>query len=266
MADGGGPATSRTKDKGEAGSPAERPLPEQLAKVLPFIATVVGTVTAIYGLASPYARTRSGKIWLTLGVSAAVLLVGITMVLLYNLGRKFGSKKLRLSVSAVASAIVIILAVGTGATYLIWHAKSSSPSVSITNMPSGTIASPESGASNVCANSILRASGTARNIQRGHRLWLFLYVASAGGGTGLYYPADHATQLLAHGRWSGDIYVGGTGQAGEQFRLWLADLGSQGLKKLGINIPGPSPGFTSLHYAPDVATFYSVTFTTINCP
>ena len=163
---------------------------------------------------------------------------------------------------AIAAATAIVLAVGAGATYVIWHADSSHTRISAAATPSGTITSPRGGATDVKQNKILHASGTAHNLQQDHRLWLFLYVPTAGGGTGLYYPSDSGPQLPADGRWSGAIYIGGTGHPGQRLTLWLAELGPKGIKNLGINTPGPSPGFARLHYASDVTPLFSVTFTT----
>lgn len=245
-----------------SGAPIAR---EQLAKVLAFNAAVIGVVTAIYGTVSPYARTLSGKIWFTLGASAAFLLISITIVLLYNIGKKYGSRKLSVSVGVMVAAIIAILAVGGGATYLIWHARPSAaaktpaPSTSgtlpTTSSVRGTITSPGSGPVDIAPYSTLHASGTARNVERGHSLWLFLHVDC----NGLYYPSDPGSLKLAHGRWSGSVFVGGCGPG--RFTLWLADLGPQGLAKLGIGIPGQSPGFATLQFAPDVTPLDSVPFT-----
>jgi hypothetical protein len=91
------PAGAGDKESGDDRSHQAPQLADQLAKVLPSVAAVLTIVMSIYGNASPYARTRSGKVWFTLGVSAALLLIVITMVLLYNLGR-YDSRKITVSV------------------------------------------------------------------------------------------------------------------------------------------------------------------------
>jgi hypothetical protein len=168
--------------------------------------------------------------------------------------------KATISGRLVITVLAVILALGTMAGYLLWNSTAPPPRPAV--RPYGTITSPYNGESNVHFNTTIPVTGTAHNIHSGHRLWLFLYVATADAGAGLYYPSNGGPVLRAGGQWSGAIYIGGTGHAGQRLTLWLADLGPVAVSKLGINVPGPSPGFAGLRYARDVTPLASVTFTT----
>lgn len=261
------PPAANGSSRDESNSSPEPSLRKQLGKVIPAVATALYIAAAVYVPASPFARTRSGKVWLTLGLCAAGLLIIAGVLWLYKLARKYRSRQIRTSAGAIVAAVVVILAIGVSATYLIWRGR-----VSTTVPPagshsvSGTISWPADGTSNVCQNKTLNASGTAENVQKGHHLWLFLYVASANNGTGLYYPGDREPLFRTNGQWSGGaVFIGGTGQPGQRLTLWLVDLGPGGYQKIGVNVPGSSPGFAVLRFAPDVAPLKSVTFTTADC-
>jgi hypothetical protein len=100
-------------------------------------------------------------------------------------------------------------------------------------------------------------SGTARNAPPGHELWLFLYVASVSK---YYAAAPGSLKLRPDGRWTGSIYVGGSGQPGERFTIWLVDMGPRSLRILNTDVNGQNSGFDRLRLAGDTTLLASVTF------
>lgn len=122
---------------------------------------------------------------------------------------------------------------------------------------SGTITFPTDATTSIPPASILHARGTARHVRPAHRLWLFLYVESVAR----YYPSSPGAITLAQGHWKGTIYVGGSGQSGEQFMLWLVDFGPKALQRLNSDTYGQNNGFTKLKLASDATILGSVTFT-----
>ena len=115
---------------------------------------------------------------------------------------------------------------------------------------------PHNYATNVPAACTLRASGTAHHIQSNHHLWLFLYFYDD-----LYYAGDDLN-LAKDGQWSGHIYIGGAKKPGQQFVLWLLDLGPNGWTELNTDVNGQQNGFHGWRLANDVTRLAYVTFIT----
>ena len=75
---------------------------------------------------------------------------------------------------------------------------------------------------------VITASGSATGLVRGHQLWVLVQFLPSGP----YFPAA----VVQDGdRWAAaDLYVGGPGQAGQDFLLHLADFGPAAQQKLDI--------------------------------
>jgi len=253
----------------EPPQPPKRSAWAEFVKRLSAIPVIVGIIFAGLGgvawFVSLFARTRSQAIFYTVAAVGGVLLSVAVVLLVYVYVRTYATAAIRTRIGILAAAFILVMAASTGVSYLIGHKGPARATGASTDAVRGSITSPSNGAENVCQNKTLNASGTVFNIRNGHRLWLFLYVASANNGAGLYYPGDQGP-LSTNGLWAGGaVYIGGTGQPGQRLTLWLADLGPQGFDELGVNNPGPSPGFATLQYAPDVTPLDSVTFTTMTC-
>jgi hypothetical protein len=115
---------------------------------------------------------------------------------------------------------------------------------------------PHNYATNIPAACTLKASGTARHIQADHHLWLFLYFYDDK------YYAGSNFHLAKDGRWSGSIFIGGDKEPGQQFVLWVFDLGPAGWEKLNTDISGQNNGFHGWRLAGDVTRLAYVTFKT----
>jgi hypothetical protein len=125
----------------------------------------------------------------------------------------------------------------------------------------GTITWPINGATDVKHASPLHASGTVQDLQPGHQLLLFLNFANEN----LYYGGDPSPSItLTTGKWSVVIFIGGNRQPGQQFRLYLVDLGPH--DKLLVdnqNNPDWNSGFpASILWGQGEQVLYSLTFTT----
>ncbi len=106
-------------------------------------------------------------------------------------------------------------------------------------LPSGTITTPASGAV-VGAYKMLPSSGTARNIQPGYRLDLFLKFADLG----VYYAAGDPNSALrfADGRWHGSIYIGGAAPC----TVYLVDLSPSSVQLMNSETSYQENGFPNI--------------------
>jgi hypothetical protein len=168
----------------------------------------------------------------------------------------------------LAAAGVVIAALigllGRSATVNVNIGNSSSPASSASSLTQprrsplahAAFTSPHNYATNVPAACELKASGTAQHIQRGHHLWLFLYFYDDR-----YYAGDDL-HLVKGGGWYGHIYIGGAKTPGQQFVLWLFDLGPNGWTVLNTDINGQQNGFNGWRLANDVTRLAYVTFIT----
>lgn len=93
-------------------------------------------------------------------------------------------------------------------------------------------------------------------MQGNHHLWLFLYFYDDR------YYAGNDLHLTKDGRWSGHIYIGGAKAPGQQFVLWLFDLGPEGWTRLNTDVNGQQNGFHGWRLANDVNRLAYVTFIT----
>jgi hypothetical protein len=102
----------------------------------------------------------------------------------------------------------------------------------------------------------LKATGTVRHLEKNHHLWLFLYFYDDK-----YYAGDSLT-LTKDGHWSGRIFIGGDKKPGQDFVLWLFDLGPNGWTELNTDIDGQNNGFHSWRLANDVSRIAYIDFRT----
>lgn len=204
-----------------------------------FIAIVLTVIAAIGTRVSLSGKRRqvkssSGATWrlhpaVVSVIISAALIVGGTVI------AAFASNVLELSPSP-------------GPTVTITSSSPSSPTAS------GSITFPLNGADYIPGSSILRATGTVHNLEKGHHLDLFISPA----GSNRYFTADPNSITLTGRRWAGKIFIG---LRHAQFTLWLVDLGPQSFRILLSNVVGQSTGFSSLKLASDTTILYSVTFT-----
>ena len=116
---------------------------------------------------------------------------------------------------------------------------------------------PNNFATNIPAACNLTASGTVQHLEKNHHLWLFLYFYDDK-----YFAGDNLTVVKDGVHWSGRIYIGGNKQPGQQFVLWLLDLGPNGWTELNTNMDGQQNGFHGWRLANDVTRAAYVDFTT----
>ena len=210
-------------------------------------------------IAGLFARTRPGTVLYSVTLIGGVLLAAAAILVVYVLIKRCAAVRVRTNVLTLAAAFALV----TAATIVVVLSLtgSASPATAYVNSEtvSGSITSPRSGVDDVTRSSDLDASGTARNVRAGHSLWLFLYVASVNK----YYPSDPGAITLSGTRWAGRIFVGGSGQPGERFTLWLVDFGPQSVRVLNPDSPGPSPGYSTLKLGPDATILSSISFSVV---
>jgi len=221
-----------------------------LKKARPIIGgSVIAALTGLAAFASLYELARPETIFF------GVLLLAAMVIIIFRIyAKKFFLRKVHMTIGMVVAASVITVGTGAGAGYLVRQASTARP-VGV-GAVSGSIISPRDG-SDIPQSIYLDLAGTARNVQAGYRLWLFLYVASVTK----YYASAPGSITLTGTRWTGTIYVGESNQPGEQFTLWLVDFGPESLQVLKTETPHQSDGFSTLKLAPDTTILSSVTFT-----
>lgn len=108
-------------------------------------------------------------------------------------------------------------------------ASSSIPTASVV-IPSpvvaaGRIASPSNNASVPIEVTV---SGNAARVENDHQLRLFVEFIQDKR----FFPGEEAIVLQPDSQWTGQINVGGPGQAAQQMKLYIADLGPLAIRKL----------------------------------
>lgn len=169
------------------------------------------------------------------------------------------------------AAAVIVAIIAALVALKPWSSASSAPpptpspsqSTTIPQTPTPTPAvqaafvSPANFATNVPAACTLTATGTVQHLEQNHHLWLFLYFYDDK-----YYAGGSLTLAKDRVHWSGRIFIGGNRQPGQDFVLWLFDLGPNGWTRLNTDIDGQDNGFDGWRLANDVARVAYVDFAT----
>lgn len=196
--------------------------------------------------------------------------------------QRSGGQQVTIVAAAMSACAAIIAAViglqGHAPTVNVYTSPSASPSgngahstrpsaaASGTTTPvasgtTGTITWPPDGYTRVKHDTTLLARGTVTNLQPGHQLLLFLNFANENK----YYGGDPEPPItLTTGAWSEHIFVGGNKQPGQEFNLYLVDLGPQDRQLIDNQAnPGWASGFPpSVLSGSGEQVLDSVTFTT----
>ena len=237
----------------------------------------IGLIANLSAFLSASARNRTE----TVGYSLAAVICLVVVFLCYAYGRRLKRLPVKLKPGALAAGLVVMLAICAVAGYLTGRDKPASPpaagaatAATVTTgpattgppgvrsgTPAGSFTSPFPGESDIPPSSFVTTAGWARNIPQSDTLWLFLYVASVGK----YYMSDPGCVVLTGTQWKCRIYIGGSGQSGERFTLWLAALGPQSVQVLNTSPDEQLSGFSTMKLAADTTPLASVTFT-VNGP
>jgi hypothetical protein len=252
----GRPGSQNPDSNGTSKSADATTIAALLKKTYSRIGPLVAVLAGVDVFTSIYAKTRSERIFFAVAAVGGLLLAGTGTTVLYFYGAKLSKIRIRASIGTLAAAIMIVMAASTGVGYLVWHGQSSAAVILAVR---GYITSPRDGTDNIPRLSYLHASGTVSNVHEGHRLWLFLYVASVNK----YYASDPGSVTLAGTQWAGTIYVGGSGQPGENFTLWLVDFGPKSLRALHSDTVEQESGFSGLRLGSDTTILDSRNFTVI---
>jgi len=214
--------------------------------LLSALAFMISGLADLSAFLSASARTRAE----TVRYSVFALCCVVVLFLCYVYGRKLIRLPVSLKAGTLAVGLVAVMVACASAGYLTGRSSDA-------GAPAGSVTSPFPNESDIPPSGFLTATGWARNIPRSDKLWLFLYVASVGK----YYMSDPGCVVLTGAQWTCRIYVGGSGQSGERFTLWLTDLGPQALQVLNASPDEQHSGFSTLKLAPDATPVASVTFT-----
>ena len=167
------------------------------------------------------------------------------------------------AVLGIIITIVLALKAGSGTSSAPPPTPSPSRSATIPQTPTPTptvqaaFVSPTKFATNVPAACTLTATGTVQHLEQNHHLWLFLYFYDDK-----YFAGGSLTFAKDKVHWSGRIFIGGNKQPGQDFVLWLFDLGPNGWTRLNTDIDGQNNGFNGWQLANDVTRIAYVDFTT----
>lgn len=252
----GRPGSQNPDSNGTSKSADATTIAALLKKTYSGIGLLVAVLAGVDVFTSIYAKTRPEKIFFALAAVGGLLLAGTGTTALYFYRIKLSKIRIRASIGTLAAALIIVMAASTGVGYLVWHGQSSA---TVMLAVRGYIALPRNGADNIPPLSYLHASGTVSNVHKGYRLWLFLYVASVNK----YYASDPGSVTLAGRQWTGTIYVGGSGQPGEHFTLWLVDFGPKSLRTMYSDKVEQESGFSGLRLGSDTTILDSRNFTVI---
>ncbi len=201
-----------------------------LVQVVVPILGVIGLIVGIVGgLAQIFDFADQGKVAFLL-IAAGVLLA-ISMALFVTLC----APPTRRTSVALASILLLGAGVVTGfATQSVLTKQvSPRPSEVIPTIPpkADLIPRPDGGTStavgqitspleNAQIPMVASVSGIAERIPSDHELWLFVEFIQDKR----FFPREGAISLRPDGQWTAQVYVGGDGQAGQPFKLNIADL------------------------------------------
>jgi hypothetical protein len=174
-------------------------------------------------------------------IGAVVVAGAIGGVVAYNIW-----PSARSSVSATSRRASVSPSVAVASSTAAVPHRSASPTSSVRVPPktTGAFTYPVDGAENVPSKETLQAAGIAQNIQPQHHLLIFLQWV----GLNTYWGGDPDV-LVKNGQWTGTVCVGDPGS----IKLYLVDLGPEGLKALNSNDWNNGFPFPPTKLAPDVS-------------
>jgi hypothetical protein len=159
---------------------------------------------------------------------------------------------------AIAAAVMAAI-VGAAATAVVTNgfglaAKPATPAHQPT--PTAAFDYPRNGATNIRHASTLRATGTVKNLEKGHHLFLFEWFYDDK-----YYAGNMPFHDSKNGHWSGSIFLGGAKRPGQQFTIWVLDLGPRAWFDLNSDANGVANGFHGWNLVHDARRLAFVTIT-----
>lgn len=223
--------------------PSPRDLPKKvIVQMLGFIALIVGIVA---GLAEIFDAVGSKKLDFLFITAGALFATSIALFVILSLPstsrRSVGAASISLLVAGVVMGFATRSAFiepslppsptnptpSAAPTFI-----APTPDTSVPRSPGssaisavGQITKPGKGEQIPIVNSV---GGIARGVVSPHELWLFVEFLPDGP----LFPGEGAIPLRSNDEWIAPLYVGGPGQAGQQFVLHLADLGPGAIARL----------------------------------
>ena len=217
--------------QGEESTPAPRPeaAPDNVTWASALMSALSTPVSLAIGVGILSEHRGTAVAVIVLGLLTALVGILVLVRVVRQRRKRFFLTPMAIVVSSVFAA-GLIFAIGGGLVNSSppGATEPTSPSAKLCSVKSGHAASFNAPADGAVLRGELTASGCAPNVAPGHVLWLYLYINNAGR----YFPGDPNLVLQSDGQWTGTIYVGGEGFAGEPFELWLVELGTQALHQL----------------------------------